>query len=213
MIAGINLRQGWLWWVLFCAALIPAAWYWGLFVLDPRALGVDALEVVLQEMGHWALWMLLITLSCSTLRRRTPLPSLVRYRRMLGLFTFFYASLHLGTYVIGWIELDATVFWEDVSKRPFIYLGMIGWVGLLVLAVTSPKAMVRRLKKNWKRLHQLIYAIVILAVTHFWMQSRVSSFEAWIYTLLIFFLLGERAWAKLKGRVQSSRRASTARAQ
>lgn len=202
--AGINLRQGWLWWLLFVPALVPAVWYWGLFVMDPRTLGVDALEVVLQEMGHWALWMLLITLSCSTLRRRTPLPSLVRYRRMLGLFTFFYATLHLGTYVIGWIEFDLAVFWDDVSKRPFIYLGMIGWIGLLVLAVTSPKAMVRRLKKNWKRLHRVIYAIVILAVIHFWMQSRVSSFEAWIYTLLTLVLLGERAWARFAPRAQPS---------
>lgn len=210
---GINLRQSGFWWLLFVSALAPAAWYWGLFVFDSRALGVDALEVVLQEMGRWALWMLLITLACSTLRRRTPLPNLVRYRRMLGLFTFFYATLHLGTYVIGWIELDLAVFWDDVSKRPFIYLGMIGWVGLLALAVTSPKVMVRKLRKNWKRLHRVIYAVVILAVIHFWMQSRVSSFEAWIYTLLIFFLLGERAWARLMGRVPSSRRASAARAQ
>lgn len=210
---GINLRQGWLWWLLFVSALVPAVWYWGLFLLDPRALGVDALEVVLQEMGHWALWMLLITLSCSTLRRRTPLPNPVRYRRMLGLFTFFYATAHLGTYVIGWIELDAAVFWDDISKRPFIYLGMIGWAGLLALAVTSPKAMVRKLKKNWKRLHRIIYAIVVLAVIHFWMQSRVSSLEAWIYTLLTLVLLSERAWARYSARAPtSSSKSSTARA-
>lgn len=210
---GINLRQSGFWWLLFVSALAPAVWYWGLFVFNSRALGVDALEVVLQEMGRWALWMLLITLACSTLRRRTPLPNLIRYRRMLGLFTFFYGTLHLGTYVIGWIELDLAVFWDDVSKRPFIYLGMIGWVGLLALAVTSPKVMVRKLRKNWKRLHRVIYAVVILAVIHFWMQSRVSSFEAWIYTLLILFLLGERAWTRLMARVPSSRRATAARAQ
>ena len=210
---GFNLRQGWLWWLLFVSALVPAVWYWGLFLLDPRALGVDALEVVLQEMGRWALWMLLITLSCSTLRRRTPLPSPVRYRRMLGLFTFFYATAHLGTYVIGWIELDAAVFWDDISKRPFIYLGMIGWAGLLALAVTSPKAMVRKLKKNWKRLHRVIYAVVILAVIHFWMQSRVSSLEAWIYTLLTLVLLSERAWAKYSARAPiSASKTRTARA-
>ena len=201
---GIDLRQSWFWWLLFFSALAPATWYWGLFVLDSRALGVDALEVVLQEMGRWALWMLLVTLACSTLRRRTPLPNLVRYRRMLGLFTFFYATLHLGTYVIGWIELDLATFWDDVSKRPFIYLGMIGWAGLLALAVTSPKAMVRKLKKNWKRLHRVIYAVVILAVIHFWMQSRVSSLEAWIYTLLTLVLLGERVWARYSARASVS---------
>lgn len=197
---GMNLRQGWVWWLLFVSALTPAAWYWGLFMVDPRSLGVDSLEVVLQQMGRWALWLLLVTLACSSLRRRTPLPNPVRYRRMLGLFAFFYASLHLGTYLIGWIELDAAVFWDDISKRPFIYLGMIGWAGLLALAVTSPKAMVRRLKKNWKRLHRVIYGVLILAVIHFWMQSRVSSLEAWIYTVLTLVLLGERAWARYSAR-------------
>lgn len=206
---GINLRQRLTWWSLFVSALIPAAYYWGLFIFDSRSLGVDALEVVLQEMGQWAFWLLLITLACSTLKRRTTLPNPVRYRRMLGLFTFFYASLHLGTYLIGWIELDAAVFWDDVSKRPFIYLGMIGWLGLLALAVTSPMAMVRKLKKNWKRLHRAIYVILILAVIHFWMQVRVSSFEAWLYTLAAVILLGERAWVKLSERARTMRHTGT----
>jgi sulfoxide reductase heme-binding subunit YedZ len=202
------LRQSPVWWLLFLAALGPAIYYWGFFLFDPRALGVDALEVVLQQMGRWALWMLLITLACSTVKRRTPLPNPVRFRRMLGLFAFFYATLHLGTYLIGWIELDAAVFWDDVSKRPFIYLGMIGWTGLMVLAVTSPKSMVRKLKKNWKRVHRLIYGVLILAIIHFWMQSRVSSFEAWLYTLAAVVLLGERAWLKTSARLRSVSRSA-----
>jgi len=184
------------WWALFLTALAPAAYYWGLFLFDPRALGVDSLEVVLQEMGRWTLWLLLVTLACSSLKRRTPLNQTIRYRRMLGLFTFFYASLHLSTYLIGWIELDWTVFLEDLGKRPFIYLGMIAWIGLLALAVTSPKVMVRKLKKNWKRLHRAVYGILVLAVIHFWMQSRVSSLEAWLYTFIAILLLGERLLAK-----------------
>lgn len=204
------LKQGPLWWLLFSLAFVPAIYYWGLFVFDPRSLGVDSLEVVLQGMGHWALWMLLITLSCSTLKRHTPLPNPVRYRRMLGLYTFFYATLHLGTYVIGWIELDAQVFFDDLSKRPFIYLGMIAWVSLLALAVTSPKAMVRKLKKNWKRLHRLVYLILVLAVIHFWMQSRASSFEAWLYTLAAVFLFGERVWLKGRARLRANHQASAA---
>jgi len=195
-----NGRRSAVWWLLFVSALIPAIYYWGFFLISPRSLGVDALEVVLQQMGRWALWMLLVTLACSILKRRTPLSNPVRYRRMLGLFAFFYATVHLGTYVIGWIELDAAVFWDDLSKRPFIYLGMLGWFGLLLLAVTSPKAMVRKLKKNWKRLHRLVYGVLVLAIIHFWMQSRVSSFEAWLYTLIACGLLGERVWAKLVAR-------------
>lgn len=186
-----------LWWGFFLAALTPGAYYWGLFLFDPRTLGVDSLEVVLQEMGRWTLWMLLITLACSPIKRKTPFNSILKYRRMLGLFTFFYGTLHLSTYVVGWIELDWGLFIEDLGKRPFIYLGMIAWVGLLALAVTSPKAMVRRLKKNWKRLHRIVYGILVLAIIHFWLQSRVSSMEAWVYTLIAMLLLGERLYAKL----------------
>lgn len=192
-------KQGLLWWTLFLLALSPALYYWTMFIVDPRALGVDALEVILEEMGKWALWLLLITLSCSPLSRHSSIKA-VRYRRMLGLYCFFYASCHLATYFFGWIELDWRVFVEDLGKRPFIYLGMLAWVGLLVLAVTSPKAMVRRLKKNWKRLHRIIYLLIVLALIHFWLQSRVSSFEAWLYTLLAIVLLGERLVVKLQAR-------------
>ncbi|WP_108126288.1 sulfite oxidase heme-binding subunit YedZ [Saccharospirillum mangrovi] len=197
-------KQGPLWWAIFLLALAPALYYWSLFLLDPRSLGVDSLEVVLEQMGKWALWLLLITLLCSPLARHTPIKA-VRYRRMLGLFCFFYASTHLATYLIGWIELDWMVFIEDLGKRPFIYLGMLAWVGLLLLAVTSPKAMVRRLKKNWKRLHRLVYGVIVLALIHFWLQSRVSSFEAWLYTLMAVLLLGERLVVKLKARRLSKR--------
>lgn len=195
-------KQGPLWWAIFLLALSPAVYYWSLFWFDPRSLGVDSLEVVLEEMGKWALWLLLITLLCSPLARHTAIKA-VRYRRMLGLFCFTYASAHLATYVIGWIELDWAVFIEDIGKRPFIYLGMLAWFGLLLLALTSPKAMVRRLKKNWKRLHRLVYGVLVLALIHFWLQSRVSSFEAWLYTLLAIVLLGERLVVKLRARWRS----------
>lgn len=203
------LKQGALWWVLFLLALAPALYYWTMFVINPRSLGVDALEVVLEEMGKWGLWLLLITLSCSPLSRHTKLKA-VRYRRMLGLYSFFYVSFHLATYLFGWIELNWGIFIEDLGKRPFIYLGMLAWLGLLVLAITSPKSMVRRLKKNWKRLHRLVYAVIVLALIHFWLQSRVSSFEAWIYTLLALVLLGERLVVKLRALSRSSRSKSPA---
>ncbi|MHA7881494.1 MAG: protein-methionine-sulfoxide reductase heme-binding subunit MsrQ [Saccharospirillum sp.] len=191
-------KHRFVWWVLFIGALSPALYYWGLFVWSPRSLGIDALEVVLGEMGRWALWLLLITLSCSTLKRRAGVNQSIRYRRMLGLFVFFYASLHLGTYVIGWIELDTGQLVDDLLRRPFIYLGMIAWLCLLALAVTSPKAMVRKLKRNWARLHKLVYLILLLALIHFWMQVRVSSLEAWVYTLFAVVLMGDRLLAGKK---------------
>lgn len=209
----LKLSNGPLWWAIFLAALAPALYYWGLFIFDPRTLGVDSLEVVLQGMGRWTLWMLLLTLLLSPLKRHTPFKTAVRYRRMLGLFTFFYATVHLSTYFIGWIELDWQEFVEDIAKRPFIYLGMIAWTGLLALAVTSPKPMVRRLKRNWKRLHRILYVIIVLALIHFWLQVRAVSFEAWLYTLIVILLLGERllekarSWKRGRGRRHQQRTA------
>ena len=198
MVAGQALQQRLLWWALFTGALLPALYYWSAFYWDPRRLGIDALEVVLGEMGRWALWLLLVTLSCSTLKRRAGLKQAIRYRRMLGLFAFFYATLHLLTYVVGWIELDGAQFVDDLLRRPFIYLGMIAWLCLLTLAVTSPKVMVRKLKRNWARLHKLVYLVLFLVLIHFWMQVRVSSFEAWIYTVIALLLMADRVLAGKK---------------
>lgn len=204
MIRSQPLQQRFMWWALFIGALLPALYYWSAFYCDPRRLGIDALEVVLGEMGRWALWMLLITLSCSTLKRRAGFKQAIRYRRMLGLFAFFYATLHLLTYVIGWIELDGAQFIDDLLRRPFIYLGMIAWLCLLALAVTSPKLMVRKLKRNWARLHKLVYLILLLVLIHFWMQVRVSSMEAWLYTAIALLLMADRVVAGKK-RVPSNK--------
>jgi sulfoxide reductase heme-binding subunit YedZ len=185
-----------IWWLVFLVGLSPSLWLLGAWVFSPRSLGIDPVESVLQESGEWALRFLLITLACSPLKR-AGFKQVIRFRRMLGLFAYFYASIHLMTYVVGWIELDWSLLLEDLLERPFIYVGMITWLFLGVLAITSPKAMVKKLKKNWVVLHRGVYAAVILAWVHLWMQSRASASEAVLYGAFILMLLGERLYRRV----------------
>lgn len=185
------------WWLVFISAALPSIILFGRFIFDPRSLGVDPIEVILQESGEWALRFLLISLSCSPLKR-LGWKGILKYRRMLGLYSFYYATMHLSTYLVGWIALDWVAFLEDVYKRPFIYLGMTGWSILFLLAITSPKIMVRRLKKNWSRVHKLVYVAIIVVWVHLWMQSRASAGEAVLYGCVALALLGERLFQKYK---------------
>lgn len=188
-----------LWWSLFLLSAAPAMVLLSLYAFEPRKLGIDATEVLLQEMGEWALRFLLITLACSPLKR-LGVKTLMRFRRMFGLFAAFYATLHLSTYLLGWIELDLQVFTEDLFKRPFIYLGMLAWFILLVLAATSPRWAVKKLRKRWVTLHKGIYLAVVLACIHLWLQSRASASEALVYLVLSLLLLGERLVRSAKAR-------------
>lgn len=184
------------WWLVFVSAALPSIYYLTVFLFNPRLLGVDAIETMLAEMGAWALRFLIVTLACSPLHR-LGFKHLKRYRRMLGLYSFYYASLHLVIYVAGWIEFEISLFLEDVTTRPFIYLGMIAWVLLSLLAATSPKKMVKLLKRYWLWLHKSIYLIVLLVLIHLWMQQRASALDAVIYGSFIFILLFERLIRKL----------------
>ncbi len=184
-----------LWWALFLTAAAPSVYLSIMFFFFPRRLGVDPVEVYLQQNGLWALRFLLVTLACSPLRR-LGMKTVVRYRRMLGLYAFFYGTLHLTTYVAGWIEFDWALFIEDLYKRPFIYVGMLTWVVLFALAITSPKWMVRRLRKNWVVIHKGVFIAVCAAWLHLWMQSRASAAEPLVYLAIILVLLGERAFRK-----------------
>lgn len=184
------------WWLIFLAAASPSLVLFSLYLFNPRSLGVDPIEVILKEMGEWALRFLLLSLACSPIRR-LGWKSIVRYRRMLGLFAFYYASLHLSTYLLGWIELDWQVFSEDIIKRPFIYLGMISWSLLAILALTSPKSMVRLLKKRWSMIHKSVYLIIVLVWVHLWLQSRASAGEAVFYGAFALLLLGERLYRRV----------------
>ncbi|MDH5184240.1 MAG: sulfoxide reductase heme-binding subunit YedZ [Gammaproteobacteria bacterium] len=160
-------------------------------VLNDR-LGSNPIEALVRQSGDWTLRFLFITLSISPLRKLTGQSYWIRLRRMLGLYTFFYASLHVSLY----IGLDKFLYWdeivEDIFERPFITIGLLSFLLLIPLAVTSTQKMIRRLGKNWLRLHRMIYLISITAVLHFYMMVKADTQEPWIYIFILTLLLAFR---------------------
>lgn len=151
-------------------------------------LGANPVEFIERHFGKWTLIFLCLTLSMTPLRRITHINQWILYRRMLGLFTFFYASVHLLCY----IGLDYQFAWADIKndiiKHRYVLVGFLGWLLLLPLAITSSDKMIRRLKANWKRLHRLIYLIAILGVLHFIWLVKKDITEPLLYAIIIFIL-------------------------
>ena len=157
-------------------------------------LGANPIEFVTRASGDWTLYFLCITLAVTPLRRLTGLGWLLKLRRMLGLYTFFYACLHFLCFIWfdHFFELDA--MWRDVIKRPFITLGFSAFVLLIPLAVTSSNRMMRWLGRRWGMLHRLIYLIAVLAVLHFWwMRAGKNNFaDPLLFGAIVSVLLGAR---------------------
>ena len=166
----------------------------GAFGLAGVSLGANPVEELMDRNGQWGLRFLLITLAVTPLRRITGWHWLVRLRRMLGLFAFFYVLMHFVTYALIDHRLDLGIIVEDIIERPFITLGITALVLLIPLAATSTNAMMRRLGKRWQTLHRLIYPIAILGVWHFWWQVKQDLREPLIYALILAVLLGYRMW-------------------
>lgn len=193
---------------VFIFALVPLVLLvWGLW---QDTLGANPIEVVTRSLGEWALRFLLLTLLMSPLRR-LGWPQALRLRRMLGLFAFFYATLHLSSYVVLDQFFDWEEIWLDILERPFITVGMLAFLMLLALAVTSPKAMMRKLGRYWQKLHWLIYPLTALAVLHFWWlaDSKVQTDRPLIYTLLLGLLLAERLWRSIQRKTSPSNKSGS----
>jgi len=190
------------------AALTPLAillaQMWDVARTGSDALGADPVAEVEHRLGLWALRFLMLALAVTPLRRLTGWNVLVRFRRMLGLYAFAYASLHLAAYV----GLDLRGYWtqlfEDIAKRPYITVGFLAWLLLVPLAVTSTAGWIRRLGRNWARLHRLVYAIAVLAVLHFWWLVKSDVREPALYAGIAAVLLGARAWRRLRLRTSPS---------
>ena len=165
-----------------------------LFEVPDFGLGANPIEELLHQLGRWGLKMLLLTLAVTPLRRWTGWNWLLRFRRMLGLFAFFYITLHFLTYFILDQSLDVRLVIEDVIERPYITLGMTGLLLLIPLALTSTKGMMRRLGKRWQKLHRLVYVIAIVGVWHFYWQVKLDTLDAIIYVLVLAILLGTRVY-------------------
>ena len=152
-------------------------------------LGANPIEFITRSTGTWTLVGLLVTLSITPLRRLTGRADLVRFRRMLGLFAFFYACLHFVTYI--WLDqfFDAAAIARDIVKRPFITVGFTAFVLLIPLAATSTHAMMHRLGRRWQQLHRLVYAIAILGVVHYLWLVKKDLTQPLIYGAVLTLLL------------------------
>jgi len=162
------------------------------FELAGLSLGANPIEALLHELGRWGLKFLLLTLAITPFRRWTGWNWLLRFRRMLGLFSFFYILLHFTTYAVLDQSLDIAAIIEDVVKRPYITLGMAGLLLLVPLAVTSTKGMMRRLGIRWQKIHRLVYVIAIAGTWHFYWQVKLDTLDATVYAGILAVLLGTR---------------------
>jgi methionine sulfoxide reductase heme-binding subunit len=193
---------------IFIAALIPAA----MLVYDvvQGDLTANPIEFITHFTGDWAIRFLVITLAVTPIRRVTGWNPIIQLRRMLGLFAFFYATLHFLTwFVLDWF-FDFRQMAEDIGKRPFITLGMATFVMLLALAVTSTQGSVRRLGKRWTQLHRLIYVAACTALLHFWLARKTVVPQFQVVLVAAVVLLGFRAWWTLRTRTRAQARASIA---
>ena len=187
--------------LVFAAALVPAAALtYGAFTNNLTA---NPIDYITDTTGVTALTFLTLSLTVTPLRRLTGRNELIKLRRMLGLFAFFYACLHLSTWVILDWFFDFASMASDVVDRPFITMGMTTFLLLLPLAVTSTAGMIRRLGKRWQRLHRLVYVAGITAVVHFWWVVKADFSEPRLFALALCVLLGFRAWWVLRARLFS----------
>lgn len=190
---------------LFLLACVPFLRLFIFAYLDQ--LGANPLEAITRNTGNWTLYLLCITLSITPLRRLTGWTWLIALRRMMGLFTFFYASLHFLAFL--WFDhfFDVQAMLLDVVKRPFIAMGFATFLLLLPLAITSTNSMMRKLGKRWKTLHQLIYLIIIMGLLHFWwMRAGKQNFaQPLLITVIALILLGSRlmTWRQNKNKAVS----------
>ena len=175
---------------VFILCLLPL----GIIILDIyyNNLGAEPVKKIMNHFGEWTLIFICLTLTMSPLKRITNLGFWIKFRRMLGLFVFFYATIHLLTYV----GLDYRFDWEpiinDVLKKKFIFIGFSAWLLLIPLAITSSQKMIKILGRNWKNLHRLVYVIAIFGSLHYIWLSKTIFFKPLIYTLIIVVLLALR---------------------
>ncbi|MCX6543867.1 MAG: sulfoxide reductase heme-binding subunit YedZ [Acidobacteria bacterium] len=189
--------------LVFVAALGPVAYLgWGAWA---HALGANPIETITRETGVWTLRFLLLALAATPLRRWTGWNDAIRFRRMLGLFAFFYGSLHLMTYL--WLDqfFDGAAIIKDIYKRPFITAGVTAYTLMLPLAVTSTAGMIRRLGgKRWRRLHRLAYGSAAIGVVHYWWLVKADIRPPRNYAIILGVLLASRVWSGISSSRSSS---------
>jgi sulfoxide reductase heme-binding subunit YedZ len=194
---------------VFAAGLVPAAvLLCGALGWFGQDLGADPVARLLHSCGKTGLNFLLLTLLITPARRVTGWNNLVRLRRMLGLFAFFYLLAHFTVYLVLDRQLDYHSVLQDIVKRPYITIGLAGLLLLVPLAITSTNRMMRRLGRRWQKLHSLIYLIVILGVWHYWWQVKKDIRQPLLYAAMVAVLLGYRVLIRVIQRSRARRNAS-----
>ena len=192
------LRQIRLVWkpLVFVLSLVPFALVVGDLYQVTGTLGANPIEEIQDRFGNWGLRFILITLAVTPLRQITGRAWLLRFRRMLGLFAFFYVFMHFLT----WLFLDQGLLLpaiaEDIFERPFITIGMAALAILIAMAATSTNGMRRRLGKRWRALHSAVYGVAVLGVWHYWWQVKLDSSDPVVYAVILAVLLGYRIWRR-----------------
>lgn len=188
-------RERFLWWVIFGTCLLPFVMLVSAAV--QQTLGADPAKEIVLELGTWAIILLWTSLAVTPLRKLLKWHWLVKYRRMLGLYSFFYAMMHLlafATFIVGW---DLRILFVELTERPYAIVGFLALLLLIPLAVTSTKKMQKRLKQRWIKLHKLVYIIALLSLLHIIWQIRSDFSEALIYGLILCWMLGYRYYKKV----------------
>lgn len=194
--------------LVWIACLSPLGWLG--WLASSGGLGANPIEFLNLYLGDWAIRMLLVALAVTPVRRITGLNELQRFRRLLGLFAFFYVTLHVSSYVGLDQFFDWNAIWQDIVKRWYITVGMAALLCLIPLAVTSTSGWIKRLGKNWLRLHKLVYVAGALACLHFFMMRKGLQLEPLVYAAIFAGLMAFRAVDTTKKRL--AKRAKTARA-
>lgn len=185
---------------IYLAGALPALWYAYLIATD--RIGADPLNILERGLGLWALRFLIASLAITPLRRLGG-PSLIRYRRAIGLLAFYYAAMHVAVYALLDQGLDMAAIVADIVKRPYITVGMLAFVIFVPLAITSNGPMIRRLGSlAWNRLHKLVYIAAAAAALHFIMLVKTWQTEPLVYAAIVAVLLGFRGWFALQRRTR-----------
>ena len=195
--------------LVFLLCLLPAALVVGDAFGITGQLSANPVEDILDRFGNWAIRLVMITLAVTPLRQITGWNWLTRFRRMLGLFTFFYALMHFSTWLLldRGLAVDPAFQWaailEDLTERPFITIGFAALLLLTAMAVTSTNGMRRRMRRAWDKLHYSVYAVGVLGVWHYWWQVKKDTSDAWIYAIILAVLLGYRVWTRYRKAVRA----------
>lgn len=185
---------------------LPLAWLF--YAASTAQLGGDPQEEVLHELGIWGLIFLLLSLSITPLKKLFSSLPWIKFRRMLGLYGAFYIFLHLLMFVAFYLQFSLQALWSEIIERPYITVGMIAVVGLIPLVFTSTKASQRRLGKKWKKLHQLVYPIIVLALVHYIWQTKSDLNEPFLYVFWGIVIFGFRLYQSHRVKVNKLKQAS-----